>query len=110
MLYQRIDVRVGQMIAAGLLDETRRLVAQYGSDIPAMSGLGYAQIAAHLRDETTLEEAIAAIKRATRRFVRHQSNWFKPSDPLIQWYDASRPEQATEAIEQVVREWLAAGR
>jgi tRNA dimethylallyltransferase len=110
ILYQRIDVRVDQMITAGLVEETRRLVGQYGSDVPAMSGLGYAQIGAYLRDETTLDEAIAGIKRETRRFVRHQTNWFKPSDPLIQWFDASRPTQAANEVEQFVREWLAARR
>lgn len=110
VLYQRVDARVDQMMAAGLVDETRRLVEQFGSDVPAMSGLGYAQISAHLRNEATLAEAIAGIKRETRRFVRHQANWFKPSDPLVQWFDASRPMQTANAVEEFVREWLSVGR
>ena len=46
-LYQRIDARVDWMMAAGLLKETRRLAERYGWRVPAMSGLGYAQLGAH---------------------------------------------------------------
>ena len=110
LLYQRVDDRVDRMVAAGLVGETRHLMEQFGSDVPAMSGLGYAQISAYLRGESTLEEAIAATKRETRRFVRHQGNWFKPSDPSIVWFDASDPAQVENAVEQSVREWLVLGR
>lgn len=87
-LYARIDARVEAMIAAGLVEETRRLAARYAWSLPSMSGLGYRQIGAFLRGECELSEAIAAIKRDTRRFVRHQSNWFRPSDPRIDWREA----------------------
>ena len=46
MLYERIDARVDRMMEAGLLDETRRLAGRLGWDVPAMSGLGYAQLGA----------------------------------------------------------------
>jgi len=89
LLYQRIDARVERMMAMGLLEETRCLAEVYGWDVPAMSGLGYAQLGAHLRGEMTLEESVAAIKRETRRFVRQQANWFKPDEPSIRWFDAT---------------------
>ena len=107
LLYQRIDARVEQMMSAGLLEETDRLARRYGWDAPALSGLGYAQLGATLRGEATLEEAVAAIKHETRRFVRHQSNWFKPNDPAIHWFDVTEELQADERILQFVREWLA---
>jgi tRNA dimethylallyltransferase len=89
-LYARIDARVEAMLAAGLVDEVRGLLDQgYARDLPAMSGLGYRQIAQHLAGEISLEEAVALIKRHTRRFVRQQYNWFRPSDPQIHWLDAS---------------------
>jgi tRNA dimethylallyltransferase len=109
LLYERLDARVDRMMAAGLLEETRRLAERYGWDVPAMSGLGYAQLGAYLRGEMTLEESVAAIKRETRRFVRHQSNWFKRNDPRIHWFDAAEPAQAAAAIERLVRDWLAGG-
>jgi len=87
-LYRRADDRVEAMIAAGLIGEVRRLVeAGYGWHLPAMSGLGYRQIGAYLRGEASLEEAVQQIKRGTRRFIRQQYNWFRPSDPRIHWFD-----------------------
>jgi tRNA dimethylallyltransferase len=109
-LYQRIDARVERMMVEGLVDETRDLLERYGREVPAMSGLGYAQIAAYLCGETTLEEAVTSIKRETRRLVRHQNNWFKPHDPEITWFDMTDPARAAQAIEQAVSLWLVSGR
>ena len=87
-LYARIDARVDQMMAAGLLDEVRRLdAAGYAWELPAMTGLGYRQIGEYLRAEVSLDEAIARIKQGTRRFVQQQYNWFRLTDPVIRWVD-----------------------
>lgn len=86
VLYARIDRRVEAMIDAGLVDETRRLLASgYAPTLPAMTSLGYREIAAHLRGELTLNEAVARIKTETHRFVRHQSTWFRRL-PNIDWF------------------------
>jgi tRNA dimethylallyltransferase len=88
-LYRRIDERVARMVEAGLEDEVRRLVAEgYGFDLPAMSGVGYGQFAPYLAGEATLAGVVREIKRATRRLVRHQGNWFSHDDPRIAWFDA----------------------
>jgi len=89
LLYARIDARVDAMIAAGLVEETRWLAQRYDWSLPSMSGLGYRQIGAYLRGDVSLAEAIAAIKRDTRRFVRRQANWFRPFDPQIRWLDVT---------------------
>jgi tRNA dimethylallyltransferase len=87
-LYARIDARVDQMMAAGLLDEVRRLdAAGYAWELPAMTGLGYRQIGEYLRAEVSLDEAIARIRQGTRRFVQQQYNWFRLTDPAIRWVD-----------------------
>ena len=89
-LYQRIDRRVEGMIEAGLETEVRRLVsAGYGFDLPAMSGVGYGQFAPYLARDATLADVVHAIQRTTRRFVRHQSNWFRSDDARIRWFDAN---------------------
>ena len=106
LLYERIDARVDMMMEMGLLEETRRLAKRYGWDVPAMSGLGYAQLGAYLRGESTLDEAVHAIKKETRRFVRQQANWFKADDPNIHWFDVSQPSDVAVAVEQFVRAWL----
>jgi tRNA dimethylallyltransferase len=104
-LYRRIDERIERMVAAGLEAEVRQLVAAgYGFDLPAMSGVGYAQFAPYLDGTATLAEVVAEIKRATRRFVRHQGNWFRNDDPRIQWLDASSDPYA--AALQLAREFL----
>jgi tRNA dimethylallyltransferase len=93
-LYARIDARIEAMLAGGLVAEVQGLVAQgFGWELPAMSAVGYRQIGAYLRGESTLDDAIRGIKRSTRQFVRRQANWFKMSDPAIHWVRAS-PEAA----------------
>ena len=104
-LYARADARVQAMIEAGLVDEVRRLLeAGYGWELPAMSGLGYIQFRPYFEGKASLAEVVAEIKRATRRFIRHQYNWFRLNDPRIHWFDAART--PPEEIECFVREWL----
>lgn len=87
LLYERIDRRIDHMMAVGLLDEVRRLMAAgYGVDLPAMSGLGYRQIGQFITGEVSLEEAVALIKKETRRFVRQQFNWFRLKDERTHWF------------------------
>lgn len=88
-LYERIDARVDKMIRAGFVDEVRGLLAKgYSEELPSMSAIGYKEICAHLRGETTLEEAAQLIKFRTHNYVRRQANWFKESDPNIRWIEA----------------------
>lgn len=105
-LYRRIDHRVDQMMASGLLQELEALRdAGYGPELPAMSGLGYRQLWDYLHGDTTLEETVERIKFETHRFVRHQYNWFSPNDPRIHWFDIRRDDLYV-AVEQAVAEWL----
>ena len=88
VLYARIDQRVDEMLARGLLAETRRLLdAGYSPRLPALTGLGYRQIIQHLQGEMSYDDAVAAIKQQTRRFVRQQNTWFRLDDPRIVWFD-----------------------
>jgi tRNA dimethylallyltransferase len=87
-LYSRIDARVDAMVAAGFVDEVRGLREMgYGRELPAMSGIGYGEMCAHLDGELTLEQAIVRTKIGTHRLARHQNAWFKASDPRIEWLD-----------------------
>ncbi len=107
-LFARVDARVEQMIAAGLVEEVQRLsAAGYGWDLPAMSGIGYRQIGQYLRGEITLAEAVAQIKRQTRRFIHQQNTWFRPDDPAIRWL---HPDQTPVAVlRDEIAAWLAVG-
>lgn len=101
LLYDRINARVDRMLVAGLVDEVRGLMKRgYELDTPAMSGLGYRQIASFVRGEATLDEAVRLLKRDTRRFVHHQYSWFRLDDVRIHWFDMSvaRYEDVRDAV------------
>ncbi len=108
-LYRRIEARVDRMMAEGLLDEVKALLAR-GCDetLVSMKGLGYAQLLAHLRGACTYEEAVKLLKRDTRRFAKRQLTWFR-ADQRIEWVDMSQvggPERAAEIIvERFGQEW-----
>lgn len=88
-IYQRVDARIEQMLADGLLEEVRNLLLDgYSAQLPTMSAIGYREMAAYLEGKMTLTDAIAAMKSLTHQYVRRQANWFKESDPKIHWFDA----------------------
>jgi tRNA dimethylallyltransferase len=94
-LFARVDARVDRMLADGLVAEVARLLAAgYHLDLPAMSGIGYRQIGHYLQGRLSLDEAVALIKKQTRRFIHQQGTWFRPDDPTIRWFD---PDQASLA-------------
>ena len=79
------------MMADGLLDEARRLVADgFTLGEGPLSGVGYSQLGTYLGGTMTLEEAVARSKTQTHRLVRRQNTWFKASDDRIVWLDATR--------------------
>jgi len=104
-LYERIDARIDHMIAAGLEEEVRNLLIKgYGADLPAMSAIGYREMARFINGEIDLESAKALMRKNTRNLVRRQANWFKSSNPEIRWYETG--EQTTI---QVLDDLAAAG-
>jgi tRNA dimethylallyltransferase len=105
-LYARIDQRVDAMVAGGLLEEVRGLLAAgYAPPLPAMTGVGYRQIVDVLQGRTSLADAVAAIKKQTRRFVHQQSTWFRLDDPRILWFDLEQ--SGYEDVAAAVDAWLA---
>lgn len=100
-LYERVDQRIDQMLDASLVEEIKGLLeAGYSPELPTMSAIGYGELIGYINGETTLDEAITLIKRNTRIFVRRQANWFKPDDPRIKWFKASKnlPDEMEEYI------------
>jgi len=86
-LYQRIDIRINNMVANGFVEEVKGLLAKgYSPHLPSMSAIGYREMVLFIKGRTTLVESIRLIQRATRNFVRRQANWFKLEDPEIHWF------------------------
>ncbi len=83
-LYERINARVDQMIALGLIDEARVLQKKYGIESPAMTGIGYRQLAAFFAGRMPLRDAVEKIKVDTRHYAKRQLTWFK-ADARVQW-------------------------
>jgi len=87
VLYQRIDQRVDQMMAQGLVQEVRWALDQgVPPDALSMTSLGYRQIVCYLQGEYSLERAVELIKRDTRHFAKRQLTWFR-HDPNLQWVE-----------------------
>jgi tRNA dimethylallyltransferase len=104
-LYRRIDERVDEMITQGLVTEVEKLLdLGYDFNLPALSSIGYRQIAMYLSGEISLEDAIQQIKYETHRFVRHQYAWFRLDDKRIHWFDIAQVKEAE--IEALVSEFI----
>lgn len=83
-LYQRIEMRVDQMLEEGLVEEVRHLMDQgCRRDMVSMQGLGYKEILDYLEGDITLEEAVYRIKRDTRHFAKRQLTWFRREKDVI---------------------------
>jgi tRNA dimethylallyltransferase len=97
----RVARRVARMFAAGLVEETRGLLARGLRDGPTASrALGYQQVVAALDGAGDLATAAAETVVATRRFVRRQRSWFR-RDRRIHWLDGTGPDPIGAALRHV---------
>jgi tRNA dimethylallyltransferase len=77
-LHARINARVDEMFAAGLVEETRQLLQHsLEQNKTAMQAIGYRQVVEHLRGERSLPETIELVKIKTRQFAKRQLTWFR---------------------------------
>ena len=94
-LYGRIDERVENMIASGLIDEARRMHPYKGFN--ALNTVGYKELFDYLDGNCTLEEAIFRIKCNTHKYCRKQLTWFK-RDKDIRWFSPDNVEEIINYI------------
>ncbi len=109
-LYDRINRRVDQMLAQGLIEEAQRVLASPLSCTSVMA-IGYKELMPYFQNEATLEECIEKLKRETRRYAKRQLTWFR-RDKEIHWlyadeYDSS--EELYAAAVQTINEGLVYG-
>ena len=91
LLYERINLRVDQMMQQGLLDEVKGLTEYKGQN--ALNTVGYTELFDHLDGQISLQEATDRIKQNTRRFAKRQLTWFR-RDEDIHWFEPNQ----TDAI------------
>jgi len=94
-LYDRINRRVDEMMAAGLLEEARQMYPR--RELNALNTVGYKELFDFLDGRWPLAEAIERIKGNTRRYARKQLTWYK-KDPQIEWFS---PEQKEDIIRYI---------
>jgi len=108
-LDRRIEARTRRMVEEGLVAEVAGLLARgYAPGAPGMTGVGYSEIVAHLRGDLTLDEAVADVAAATRRYARRQLTWFRnqlPPDTVA--LDATLP--LPQRVELALDAWRARG-
>lgn len=97
MLYARINRRVDEMIAAGLIEETEKLRRQgvFESCQTAAQAIGYKELFPYLDGDLSLQDAVENLKCATRRYAKRQITWFS-SKPYVTWIDADDGKQARD--------------
>ena len=97
-LYERINLRVDQMINEGLVREVQSLKEKgYTRDMVSMQGLGYKEMLDYLDNKCSLEEAVKIIKRDTRHFAKRQITWFKRESDVT-WIDKKEYDYNEERI------------
>lgn len=102
-LRARADARVAAMYEAGLVEETRVLVARHGRDFEALRAIGYAEALRVSDGELSLEEAVERTRASTHRLIRMQATWFRADDPRIAWVDGSDLAALVAAVEAAAR-------
>jgi tRNA dimethylallyltransferase len=97
-LYARLGQTIDEMMAHGLVDEVRTLLHKgISPDAPAMTSIGYTDIARYLRGELSLEAVTTLIKLRTRQYTKRQITWFK-RDKRIHW--AKDEDQAVRLVKR----------
>ena len=101
-LYARLNCRAEEMFAAGLIEETQRLLEKYGEDSWPLSSLGYKQAVQLLHGEIDRPGALAVVQQAHRNYAKRQLTWFR-REPDVLWLNGFGNETniQAEAIRKV---------
>ncbi len=101
-LYDRINVRVDQMIEKGLQNEVKGLLQRgYSESLKPMQAIGYRHMTGYLSGRMPWNEAVETLKRDTRRYAKRQISWFKKDSELV-W----KPCDDVEGIKSLVQKFL----
>ena len=110
LLYERINMRVDEMIRQGLEQEVRDLLkAGYSPELTSMQGLGYKELIPFIQGKCTLDEACTLLKTRTRHFAKRQLTWFR-AVPEVIWLlrepDTSMEELLDRAADILMRKGI----
>lgn len=101
-LYRRIDKRVDEMFAGGLVEEVMGLCGKgYTDALKHLRPLGYKEVIDYLEGRSSLDEAIHLTKRNSRRFAKRQMTWFRKES--VRWVELDAADEASEAAKKIIR-------
>jgi len=103
ILYERINARVEQMLASGLLEEAKALKAKLTPEMPAYRTIGYEELFQYLDGKISYDEAVRLIKKHTREYAKRQIIYFK-RELDVHWIDVTGKlmEQLVEEVHRVL--------
>lgn len=107
LLHKRVISRVDNMLLDGFLEEVKTLIDKgYDASLQSMSSIGYKEFIKFIDGEWSKDEAIKKTIISTNKLIRHQNNWFKQSDPRIDWFDFNNEEKSLDLIKTAIKKWI----
>ena len=100
-LVAALERRVDAMYAAGLVEETRALLAQYPREARPFGAIGYREAVAVVSGEMTLQSAVAETKRRTRMYAKRQMTWLR-AERNVHWLDAADRKETLAAAMRLI--------
>ena len=105
-LYERINIRVDEMLRNGLVSEVRKLLNEgFSRESTAMQAIGYKEIVSYLDGGVSLEDAIFSIKRESRRYAKRQLTWFRRMENVF-WIDVDQYNEEKEIL-KIIKYFIA---
>lgn len=101
ILYNRINKRVDDMIAAGLIDEAKQLF--HYKNLYALQTVGYTELFNAFEDKITTEQAITLIKQHSRNYAKRQITWFK-RQPNAHWFEPEQLKEIFTCVESFIKQ------
>lgn len=108
-LYEEIDLRTRGIVAAGLVEEARRIANQFGENSHVLKAIGYKEALGLLRGELDLVRMTAEIAKNTRRLAKRQYTWWRNEPAKMGWTTSEFTLESTENIFQELSIFLSRG-
>ena len=105
VIYHRINERVAQMLEQGLLEEARFIYQNRAQEYTILQAIGYKEFFPYFKKQESLEDCIANLKTASRRYAKRQLTYFRHQLPVT-WFDPLKDPNCLNEIKQKVEEWL----
>src|SRR3989344_8951878 len=104
-LYKKADDQIDDWFRVGFIEEVKKLISDgYDEKLPALTSLGYRQVAMYLKGNLTIEEVKQRIKWEHHGYIRRQFTWFRKRKNIV-WFDISNPDLIKQ-INAFIKAWL----